>query len=134
MKFMDSDHKQFYEQKLKELEKYSTVDTYHKSLIYTLGICDTTRKNFNDIFDMEKDMIISESLTEAYQTSSSLKVTRLAFNLFNSCVYDNSYDFVNNRVSKYYTVDEIFACSYAPYFYQAICIRYPSYTKKERKI
>ena len=51
----------------------------------------------------------------------------LAFNLFNGCIYDSEADLENDKVSAYYSVSDIFNCSYAPYMYQAICIRYPKY-------
>lgn len=129
MLFKDIDHQQFYEQRIKELEQYRQLDSYYNSLIYTLAICDTTRNNFKNIFNMQEGTINIESLEQPYQTSTSMKVTRLAFCLFNSCMYDNDYDFVNKKVSKYYGVDEIFACDYAPYFYQAVKLRFPQYTK-----
>lgn len=65
------------------------------------------------------------------QTGTSKKVTRLAFNLFNGAVCDSDEDFENNRVSPYYAVDEIFCCGLAPYFYQAIKLRYPEYCSEE---
>ena len=59
---------------------------------------------------------------------SSVKVTRLAFSLWNRCNYDSEEDIENEKVSIYYNVSEIFCCSYAPYFYEAIKLRYPEYT------
>ena len=86
MKFIDLEHKLFYEQKLKEIGK---SDAYSRALIYTLGICETTRKHFVDIFDIKEGLINRNSLQEAYQTSTSIKVTRMAFNLWNNNIYDS---------------------------------------------
>ena len=33
-----------------------------------------------------------------------------------------------------YTVEELFCCSYAPYFWQAIQIRYPEYTQENKEL
>lgn len=133
MKFLDDDHKKFYESKLKELNENRKSDVYYKSLIYTLAICNVTREHFADIFNIIKGEINIDSISAAYQTGTSVKMTRLAFNLFNGCNYDSNQDLENDRVSLYYNVNEIFNCSYGPYMYEAICIRYSKYAKKERK-
>lgn len=122
MEFFDNKHKQFYEQKLKEIGK---SDVYRKALVYTLGICETTREHFADIFDIKAGEININSINAPYQTSTSMKVTRMAFSLWNSCNYDSEQDIENDKVSTYYNPSEIFCCTYAPYFWQAIQIRYP---------
>lgn len=127
MKFIDEQHKQFYEEKLKLTGK---EDVYRKALIYTLGICETTRENFADIFNIKEGLINRDSLQEAYQTSTSMRVTRMAFSLWNSNCYDSDEDLENGIVSTHYTPSDIFCCSYAPYFYEAIKIRYPEYCRE----
>lgn len=127
MNFVDDDHKIFYENKLKELNENGKSDVYYKSLVYTLAICSVTREHFLNIFDIVKGEINIDSISAAYQTGTSAKITRLAFNLFNGCIYDSEADLENDKVSTYYSVSDIFNCSYAPYMYQAICIRYPEY-------
>lgn len=127
MKFLDEQHKQFYEEKLKLTGK---EDVYRKALIYTLGICETTREHFNDIFDMKEGLINRNSLQSAYQTSTSMKVTRMAFSLWNNNCYDSDEDLENGIVSTHYNPSDIFCCSYAPYFYEAIKIRYPEYCRE----
>lgn len=125
MEFLDNEHKQFYEQKIKEI---GTTDVYRKALIYTLAICPVTREYFSDIFDIKEGLINRNSLQAPYQISTSMKVTRLAFNLWNSNCYDSDEDLENCNVSTHYTPSDIFCCSYASYFYEAIKIRYPEYT------
>ena len=125
MKFIELEHKKFYEQKLKEI---GSNDIYRKTIIYTLGICETTREHFNDIFNLRDGLINRNSLQAPYQTGTSMKVTRMAFNLWNSCNYDSDEDLKNGQVSTYYNPTEIFSCSYAPYFWEAIKIRFPEYT------
>ena len=125
VKFIELEHKKFYEQKLKEI---GSNDIYRKTIIYTLGICETTREHFNDIFNLRDGLINRNSLQAPYQTGTSMKVTRMAFNLWNSCNYDSDEDLKNGQVSTYYNPTEIFSCSYAPYFWEAIKIRFPEYT------
>ena len=125
MKFIDKEHEEFYKEKLKEI---GTGDVYRKALIYTLGICETTREHFNDIFNLRDGLINRNSLQAPYQTGTSMKVTRMAFSLWNSNSYDSDEDKENGQVSTYYNPTEIFSCSYAPYFWEAIKIRFPEYT------
>lgn len=131
MIFINEEHKLFYEGKMNQIGKY---DVYYKSLIYTLSICSETRKHFNEIFDTKECEIKVECLNSAWQTSTSLKVCRLAFNLFNGFKYDSDEDIETHTVSKYYNVDEIFCCGYAPYFYEAVRLRYPEYTRYNNTI
>ena len=109
------------------------TDVYYKSIIYALGMCETTRKNFDDIFNLKRGEINIDALQGKYQTGTSEKVTRLAFSLWNGCNYDKEQDIENKNLSANYNVSEIFSCSYAPYFYEAIKIRYPEYTREISK-
>lgn len=126
MKFIDNTHKKFYK---KILNKIGKSDVYRRALIYTLAICPVTREHFNDIFDLEEGLINRNSLQAAYQTSTSAKVTRMAFSLWNSNCWDSDEDLEQGILSPYYNTSDIFCCSYAPYFYEAIKIRYPEYTQ-----
>lgn len=129
MEFIDSEHKAFFDKKLKELKEYGKIDVYYKSLVYTLGICETTREHFNSIFNIKKSEININSISSAWQTGSSVKVTRMAFSLWNRCMYDSEEDSEKGEMSNGYNPSEIFCCSYAPYFWEAIKIRYPEYTR-----
>ncbi len=128
MKFIDKEHEEFYKEKLNEIGQ---EDVYRKALVYTLGICETTREHFTDIFNIKEGLINRASLQKAYQTSTSMKTTRLSFSLWNSNNYDSDEDLENGIVSTHYNPSDIFCCSYAPYFYEAIKIRYPEYTTNE---
>lgn len=128
MKFIDKEHEEFYKDKINEI---GTGDVYRKALIYTLGICETTREHFNNIFDIKQGLINRDALQQPYQTGTSLKVTRMAFSLWNSNCYDSDEDLEKRIVSTHYNPSEIFCCSFAPYFYEAIKIRYPEYTGNE---
>lgn len=131
MKFIDKEHKEFWNEKIIEMQALGKTDVYYKSIVYTLGICETTREHFNNIFNLKTGEINIDSINGAYQTGTSEKVTRMAFSLWNRCNYDSKKDIENENLSSYYNVSEIFSCSYAPYFYEAIKIRYPEYTKEK---
>lgn len=127
MEFIDDEHEKFWEEKNLIMQKYGKTDVYYKSIVYTLGICETTRSNFDKIFSIENGEINIDSINSAFQTGTSEKVTRMAFSLWNRCNYDSEKDRQKGKVSEYYNPSEIFCCSYAPYFAEALKIRYPEY-------
>ena len=55
---------------------------YHKALCYCLGISDDTRRNVKSIYDFKTGCVKTECLHEGWQTSGSVKVVRMAFNLY----------------------------------------------------
>ena len=77
--FISKAHEKFYYEKLTEV-RYQ--DTYHKALIYCLGICNDTRNNIYRIFDFQNSLVKPKCLNEGWQTSGSTRVVRMAFNLF----------------------------------------------------
>lgn len=126
--FLNEEHQKFYYEKLKEV-RYQ--DEYHKALCYCLGINGDTRRNINRIYDFQTGCVNTECLTDGWQTSGSLKVVRMAFNLYcNGAPSVNDYENKEEQLEemKKYSVEELFCCSYAPYFWQAVKIRYPEYT------
>ena len=133
MKFASKEHQKFWLEKFDEMIQLRKTDVYYKSIIYTLGMCETTRENFDDIFNLKRGEINIDALQGKYQTGTSEKVTRLAFSLWNGCNYDREQDIENKNLSANYNVSEIFSCSYAPYFYEAIRIRFPEYTREISK-
>ena len=79
MVFANEEHEKFYYEKL-EQARYQ--DCYHKALIYILGISEDTRNHFSQIYDMKSGYIKPECLHQGWQTSGSVRVVRLAFNLY----------------------------------------------------
>ena len=125
--FISDAHEKFYRENMK---KVRNRDEYHEALIYCLGICNDTRKNIDRIYDFETGCVKPECLREGWQTSGSMKVVRMAFNLYCDdapSVYQ--YENTEERMSEYrqYTPEKIFCCAYAPYFWQAIQLLYPDY-------
>ena len=132
--FISEAHEKFYYEKLEEV-RYQ--DVYHKALCYCLGINDDTRRNANRIYDFKTGCVKTECLHEGWQTSGSVKVVRMAFNLYcNATPSVDDYTDEEERINecRQYTVEELFCCAYAPYFWQAIQIRYPEYATYNRKL
>ena len=77
--FISKAHEKFYYKKLKEV-RYQ--DVYHKALVYCLGISDDTRRNIKSIYDFKTGNVKTECLHEGWQVSGSVKVVRMAFNLY----------------------------------------------------
>ena len=132
--FISDAHEKFYYEKLKEVR---CVDVYHQALCYCLGINADTRNNINRIYDFKTGCVKTECLHEGWQTSGSMRVVRMAFNLYcngTPSVFD--YDDAERQVDecKNYTVEELFCCAYAPYFWQAVQIRYPEYSEYDREM
>jgi hypothetical protein len=91
-----------------------------------LGISPDTRRNFDSLYDAENRSISLKEIHAGWQTSGSLKVTRLAFNLFTDktpTAYDGGTPDIDE--CRRYSVSDIFCCGYAPYFVEAIKLRYP---------
>ncbi len=132
--FISEAHEKFYYEKLNEVH---CQDVYHKALVYCLGISSDTRRNINSIYDFKRGLVKPKCLHEGWQTSGSMKVVRMAFNL-----YCNGTPSVDNYRKKeeqleecrQYTVEDIFCCAYAPYFWQAVQIRYPEYATYNHKL
>lgn len=123
--FMDAEHERFF---FSALKRCNNFDVYHQSFFYLLGLNADTRRNAAEIYDFDERLVRPGCLEQGWQTSGTVRIVRLAFNLYCNgtpsvkCLEGNPLD-----ECKRYAVDEIFCCSYAPYFWQAIKLRYPEY-------
>lgn len=70
----------------------------------------------------EERLIKPKALHEGWQTGGSARLTRLAFNLWNG--------YVEKGEESLSTPYEMFDCGYAPYFYEAIRMKYPEYCRE----
>lgn len=118
IKFASKEHENFF---FSMLAKCGNSDSYHRAFFYCVGISDTARRNVSRIFNFKKDCINPDGLHEGWQTGGTVRLTRLAFNLWNG--------YVEEREERLSTPYEIFDCGYAPYFYEAIRQRYPEYCR-----
>ena len=134
MVFYNSEHEKFYYEKLGQA-RYQ--DCYHKALIYILGISEDTRSHFSQIYDIKSGCIKTECLHQGWQTSGSVRVVRLAFNLYTDgtpSVDDYKRKAEQIRECREYSVSDIFCCGYAMYFWQGIKLRYPEYCCEQKSM
>lgn len=112
----------------KILEKMRIKDCYHKTTAYLLTLDCVLSEHIADVFDFEEDVIKPNGLLEGWQTGTSKKTTRLMFNLWNDYVPFNELKDPEDNIildaASRYTVSEIFCCSYARYYWEAIQIRF----------
>ena len=132
--FANEEHEKFYYEKL---EQARHQDCYHKALIYILGISEDTRNHFSQIYDIKSGYIKTECLHQGWQTSGSVRVVRLAFNLYTDgtpSVDDYKRRDEQTDECRRYSVSGIFCCGYALYFWQGIRLRYPEYCRQQRSV
>ena len=127
--FSSEEHKKFY---LEYLGQCRYQDVYHKALVYCLGIERDTRTHVKQIYDFRTGSVKPECLHEGWQTSGSVKIVRMAFNLYcngTPSIYNYEEADLEGQLKEcqYYTVEELFCCGYARYFWEAVKIRYPEY-------
>ena len=126
--FADEAHERFFYEKVRELPN-SRRDSEEIAMIYTLGICDKTRAAFSNIVDQRTFQVNPLVLVAGWQTSASVKVTRLAINLYTGFSQEVKRDdsiegYHIGEDSSDYAVEEIFDCPYAKYFLEAVKLRY----------
>jgi len=117
--FADDAHRARYEELrgrvLIDPTKYN--DHYREALSYLLALNIDCYDNVHDLYNFKEHSIIPEGISEEWQTGTSKKTTRLAFNLYSSsCLW------CEEGTEHYCAVDEIFNCDYAPYFVEAVKI------------
>jgi len=118
IRFAEKEHKAFF---CEMLAKTRNNDAYHQAFFYAMGICAETRRNIHTLFDFKEDGIRPEGLAAAWQTGGTRRLCRLAFNLWNGWTEEGK----ENRSAPY----ELFDCGFAPYFFEAIRLRYPEYCR-----
>lgn len=125
MKFIDKEHENFFYGTAKRYkENGGSVDCYVTPMFYLMGLSADTRRQFGTLFNLKERVILQEGLHAGWQTGTSMKICRLAFNLWNGYCYEADEE---DKVSDRYVTDNIFCCSYAEYFFEAIRLRYPEY-------
>lgn len=119
---VDENHEDAYIKLIHHMDNY---DVYHKALAYLITADTVCREHISRIYDFDEGCIIHECLSEDWQTSTSIKTCRLAFNLYNGGLMWSP-----EEDRGLVTPAELFACSLAPYYWQAIKLRYPEYTEE----
>lgn len=117
--FKDNDHKRFYEEYRNRLN--SGNDNYKTAVAYLFALDEIVRKHIDEI--IVEDGLDSDCICREWNTGTSKKVLRLAFNLWNG----KNTDRWNDVPSMLYTPEQLFCCEYAPYFCEALKIRFDWY-------
>ena len=127
IEFKNNEHETFYHE---NIAKCKIQDSYHKALIYCLGIGNDTRRNLSRIYDFRTGCVKPECLREGWQTSGSGRIVRMAFNLYcdgTPGIEEDSSPEEQMREMKLFTVSELFCTGDARWFWEAIKLRYPEY-------
>lgn len=134
--FASKEHYEFFKQTCERLN----ADCYLKALIYTVGISEDTRSRWSSFYDEKERTIKPEVINSGWQTSGSVRITRLAFQLFtDSTPTAIEYDKDDNpqysfKECQLYSVSDTFCCSYAPFFVEAVKLRYRTILARVRCI
>mgnify|MGYP005761045101 FL=1 len=131
--FKDKEHKNFYSSCL---SKCRYPDSYHQALVYCLGMSEDTRRNIKHIYDFKSGNVKPKCLQEGWQTSESQRIVRVAFNLYcdgTPSTYDYKDVDEQIRETRLYSVSDLFCTEDAPYFWEAIKIRYPEYGHNDKE-
>ncbi len=124
--FKDNEHREFYERMLAEAPRN---DPYYRSLLYTLGICPETRCHIDRLYGNGGIQI--EGLNDPWQTSGTIRISRLAFNLFNGFHFTGiDWDNIKPCTNAGFTPYDLFCSSDAIYMLEAIKLRYPVYFRE----
>ena len=118
IRFANKEHKDFYTQMR---IKTRNDDAYHRAFFYAMGICEETRRNIRTLFDFKNGGIDPDGLSAPWQTGGTRRLCRLAFNLWNGWTEEGK--------EQYSAPYELFDCGFAPYFFEAIRLRYPEYCR-----
>lgn len=120
--FKDINHEQFYEGNLRMTR--SQQDPYRKAFFYLFGLMPETRQHIRDVYDFDEGSIRPEGLERGWQTSTTVKLTRLAFNLFNG--YNGNAQ-ASEDDARNYSPYYLFDTNLMPYFFEAVKLRYTEY-------
>lgn len=97
IRFRSAAHRDFF---LEMMNKSKVNDCYHRAFFYVMGIAAETRANINQMFDFKTDCIEPEGMHGGWQTSGTVKVCHLAFNLWKSYIYYRFAEpFLQGRIS-----------------------------------
>ncbi len=80
--FYSEQHRNFYNRYVD-----GGADPYYRALVYLLGMTAETRSNFSRCFDAEARIIRPAALEEGWQTGGTVRIMRMAFNLWNGWCY-----------------------------------------------
>ena len=105
-----------------------------QAVAYLLALDPICFEHCRELYDFYGGHTIPEGLDKAWHTSASRRTTRLAFNLYNGwCTDGETYigpdGYEELLPSRFYTPSAFFGCEDAPYYVEAIKIRFPEFWK-----
>ena len=109
IRFASEEHRDFF---LSMISKSRHNDSYHRSFFYVMGIAPETRANIQQMFNFKEDCIEPDGMHGGWQTSGTVRVCRLAFNLWNG--------YTEPKQSNAFSPEDLFCCEFAPYFMEGI--------------
>lgn len=90
-------------------------DKERLSLFYVLSMYYDTRNNIYDLYNFEDKCILIDGLNKGWQTGTTTKATKLAFNLFNNYIGEGHDDY--SPLELFNTIDK-------EYYFEAVRIRF----------
>ena len=129
IKFRDEDHERNYNFIL-DMMPYSDIE--RKALAYLFALDTVCFEHIRDLYDFSDNRIMLSGLEKDWQTGTSGRTTRLAFNLYNRhCsdgeTYIGSDGTEDSLPSACYSPAYLFCCEYAKYYVEALKIRFPEW-------
>ena len=121
---------------------YEKLTESQRSRCISQGTCvllndEDTRRNVDKIYNFKTGCVKTECLHEGVADQWKCKGVRMAFNLYcnGTPSVDDEQD-TEEQVDecRRYSVEDLFCCCYAPYFWQAIQIRYPEYATYNKNL
>ena len=104
------------------------IGSENKALAYLLSVDPVCLDHVTELYDFDSGCIRPQALQADWQTGTSLRTSKLAFNLFNGyCMADSE------TGSIHYTPFWLFDSDYAPYYAEAIKIRFRKSFEIENK-
>lgn len=99
-----------------------THDVVHQAVAYLLAL-PKVYPYIDEIYNFSEDCIKVDALFKPWQSDTTLKVCRLAFNLWG---YSGEVN-ISGDSPQLYSVNEIFDCEYIGEFIEVIRLRFPRY-------
>ena len=127
MLFANEAHKDFFLECVNKAK--AANDPYRKALFYTLGLTEDTRRHIDKLYDFGERGIIIDGLFDGFQTGTTTKVTRMAFNLYNGFTGETCSSRIDSP--EYYSPYHLYDTGLMAYFFEAVKLRYPEYYRAQ---
>lgn len=116
MKFILEEHKNAYNVLMEEI---NADDVYCRAFAYLVTLDAVCRDHIDELYDFDYRCVSPQALEKGWQTSTSLRTTLLAFNLYTGHTNWCPREYIDQC-----TPANIFLSEYAEYYWEAIKIRF----------